>query len=316
MYSDPTRQAISNDALCREFESFLLTEPLKPESIRNYLSRLVSAAQVFSEYIPNNDSTFSRVNPVRNLLTANADDLRIVLRILTPSSSSDLSPLVALKRFFSWAKETGKVTADPTIELRSSKTIDKALFLSTGQIDALLAQPDPTTLIGARDHALLLAFYLTAIRPCEIHAAKIADWSSIVRLLSVGPPAKRLVQFPVEAADALDHYLRLRAQAGPTSTASWLFSTDSGKPLDNYLLMQIGSIYAQSAGCIDSMGGQPISSLRDSGIAHRVLLYNSNVKAEMDRLGVKPKARGFIDRWTQRLAVMSPQDLNTEPVKV
>lgn len=84
--------------------------------------------------------------------------------------------LAALRGFHKYLVTDGLSSRDPTINLetpRGWKRLPKTL--SSADVEALLKQPDPATLIGLRDKAMLELLYATGLRVSELVGLKLND---------------------------------------------------------------------------------------------------------------------------------------------
>jgi integrase/recombinase XerD len=85
--------------------------------------------------------------------------------------------LVPVKGLFDWLSRTGAVISNPATSLSLPKTEDRipSAVLSVDEVEAVLAQPDPSTTLGLRDRAILEVLYSTAIRRSELTKVLVAD---------------------------------------------------------------------------------------------------------------------------------------------
>lgn len=81
-----------------------------------------------------------------------------------------------LRTFYAFLQLEGVVTESPA-ELLAPGRPDDAIpgTLSPGQVDRLLAAPDPRTAVGRRDRAVLELLYATGCRASEVSAMRLTD---------------------------------------------------------------------------------------------------------------------------------------------
>ncbi|PIE21394.1 MAG: site-specific tyrosine recombinase XerD [Arachnia propionica] len=122
--------------------------------------------------------------------------------------------VVAVRGLHRFALEERLATADPAAEIHPPKLpqrLPKALSVS--QVQQILATPDPATLVGLRDAALLELLYGTGARVSEICdldvdevTAMLADEQAGLRLIGKGNK-ERVVPVGSYAREAVSAYL-------------------------------------------------------------------------------------------------------------
>jgi len=140
----------------------------------------------------------------------------VVLRNSNYSKSTTARKLAALRSFYKYLVRQNIVESSPVSVIRTPKQ-DKRLpkCLDLQQIDALLAAPDVSTLLGARDRAILETIYSGGLRISELVALEIADLDEFGQLMRIRGKGKkeRLAPLGRCALEAIDHYLGKRSQA-------------------------------------------------------------------------------------------------------
>jgi integrase/recombinase XerC len=118
--------------------------------------------------------------------------------------------LAALRTFGRYLRREGRLETDPAalvVGPRARQTIPAHLDL--GEVERLLAVPDPETWLGRRDRAILELFYASGLRLSELVALDLGDIDLGARLVRVmGKGSKeRIVPFNRATAGALRSYL-------------------------------------------------------------------------------------------------------------
>jgi integrase/recombinase XerD len=125
------------------------------------------------------------------------------------SSRSVARQLATLRVFFRFAVMEGLLPEEPTLNLEAPR-VWKSLpvFLSLSQVEKLLAMPDSSTPLGARDAAMLEVLYSTGLRVSELVGLRMAEMDlamGCVRCVGKGNK-ERLVPLGRAAVLALRRY--------------------------------------------------------------------------------------------------------------
>jgi integrase/recombinase XerD len=142
----------------------------------------------------------------------------------------------ALRAFFRFAVAESLMAVDPCAELPAPKARRRLpRVLDPGQVERLLAAPNPEKPLGSRDRALMEVLYATGARVSEVadlRTDSVMDELQVVRC--EGKRNKhRLVPLGRRAREALSHYLQrergVLAARGPN--APQLFLSRNGRRL-------------------------------------------------------------------------------------
>ncbi len=120
--------------------------------------------------------------------------------------------------------------------------------LSVEEVDAILACPDPSTLMGARDKALLQLMHNSGARVQELADITINDvrFDAPATVTVTGKGRKtRVIPLWEETAEMLTHYLELRKQLGIDS--KHLFLSSRGGPMTRFGIGRRVALHAQGA---------------------------------------------------------------------
>jgi integrase/recombinase XerD len=149
---------------------------------------------------------------------------------LSPTSAARL--VAALRGFYRFLRLIGSVAQNPAEELRAPRVFASLpRFLSTADVDTLLAAPDVTTPKGLRDRALIEVLYATGLRVSELVGLRQSDLRLDQGYLQcAGKGGKqRIVPIGDEAVNWVRRYIR---EARPALTkrrdSPWLFVNARG----------------------------------------------------------------------------------------
>jgi integrase/recombinase XerC len=144
------------------------------------------------------------------------------------SASTLARKIATLRSFYKWALKRTIVKANPMILIRTprqTKRLPKAI--SVEQVEQLLAAPDDTATLGARDRAILETLYSTGIRVSELVGLNVEDLDETGEALRVRGKGRRerLVPLGSHALTALRHYIHT-LQGDPQFKTAWQEAED------------------------------------------------------------------------------------------
>lgn len=189
----------------------------------------------------------------RRLLKMDTDQVREFLGFLRERNyckSTVARKLATLRSFFKFLVRRSYLPSNPVASIRTPKQ-DKRLpkCLEIEQIEKLLSNPDTTTLLGARDRAMLEMLYSTGMRVSELIALNVADVDLGQNVVKVSGKGKkqRVIPLGPGAVQTVLHFLDLRRSdpRSPAFDADALFINKHGqrlstrsvrRKLDKYLL--------------------------------------------------------------------------------
>jgi integrase/recombinase XerD len=127
------------------------------------------------------------------------------------SARSAARLLSCLRGFYRHLLREGRIRVDPSARVESPRT-GRPLPKSLGEedVDALLAAPDTSTVIGLRDRAMLELLYACGLRVSELVTLELGGLNlsqGVVRIMGKGAK-ERLVPVGDEALAWLGRYLR------------------------------------------------------------------------------------------------------------
>lgn len=160
--------------------------------------------------------------------------------------------LAAIKTFFHFLARTVPelMHANERIQAIRQKSSEHhpPPSLTIEEVDAILACPNPSTLMGARDKALLQLMYNTGARVQELADITIDDvrFDAPATVTVTGKGRKtRVIPLWEETAEMLTYYLELRKQLGIDS--EHLFLSSRGGPMTRFGIGRRVALHAQSA---------------------------------------------------------------------
>lgn len=209
------------------------------------------------------------------------------------AASSICRALITIKVFFRFLKREGYVAVDIAHYLETPKLWQLIpTVLSAGEVDRLLSQPDPTTLIGSRDRAVLELLYASGLRVSELCHLSIYDVDDhFVRIKGKGGK-ERLIPLGSKALAAVDQYLLSYRSAFDSEQLLALFVNKNGKPLDRITVWKRIKYYVKKAGLQKNISPH---TLRHSFATH-LLDNGADLRVIQEMLG--HSHIGSTDRYT------------------
>ena len=159
--------------------------------------------------------------------------------------------LSVFRRYYAWALREHRVSADPTMRIRSAKQPPRfPTTLTEAQVEALLAAPDVETALGLRDRTMLELMYASGLRVSELVSLKTVEVGlneGVVRVMGKGSK-ERLVPFGEEAHGWISRYLRdARPALIGARAADALFVTARGEGMTRQQFWNIIKRHARAA---------------------------------------------------------------------
>jgi len=175
------------------------------------------------------------------------------------ASSTVARKVAAIKSFFHYLVDQGKLADDPTATLDSPKVrkrLPKAIDQS--DLERLLEEPSrEQTPKALRDRALLEILYATGLRVTELVSLNVDDVdlaSGTLRLVRAKDKAERIVPIHQRAIDPLSAYLdqgRIQLLKDPKEPA--LFLNHRGRRLTRQGLWLIVKHYVREVGIVEDV---------------------------------------------------------------
>jgi len=142
--------------------------------------------------------------------------------------------LASIRNFFLFLIREGVVATDPTADLprpRNWKRLPR--FLTSNEVDRLLAAPDGAGAVEARDRAMIELLYATGVRVSELVKVRAQDLDRELGVLRTeGKGGKhRLIPVGRSALRAVEAYGPARSLLLGRRSSEYLFVTARGGPL-------------------------------------------------------------------------------------
>ena len=193
----------------------------------------------------------------RTFLTATREDIRGYLEVLFRrgvSARSVARHLFAMRNLYRFLTQEHTITCNPTAEVKAPRLgRDLPHYLSTEEVEKLLAAPDTSTAAGLRDKAMLELLYATGMRVSELVSLQCddLDWNlGLIRCRGKGGK-ERLIPVGKVALKATESYLRDgRGSFLRKPQASHLFLNQRGGALSRVGFWKILRRYGRQAGVL------------------------------------------------------------------
>ena len=239
------------------FVADLRRQEVAAKTVASYQSDLTGFARWFTNST-GEEFTTAAVTPT------DVRDYKAYLRTIRRRQAATVNwRLAALRRFFGWAKATGRIRELPTEGVTGVPSAPRSpKSLTKREVDRLLREAEKAQ--NKRNLAILLLLRHTGIRVGELCNLRLGDVTTSERkgsLLVRGKGDKdRVLPLNADVRQALDAYRAVR----PTVSDDHLFIGQRGEPLQPEAVQLIVRKYAQRAG----LPGVTPHSLRHSFAKH------------------------------------------------
>lgn len=260
-------------SLISRFSAHLLAEKgLSANTVRSYELDL----NAFSTYLANLGTAVEEVQ------MAHLEDYLLHLAQSGLSPASARRALSCIRHFFKFLVLQGVIETSPATEIKAPRLWGNLPgFLTSREVESLLAEPDTDGPNGLRDKALLELMYASGMRVSELCGLRTVDLSledAFVRCIGKGSKM-RLIPIGSVAVEWTKKYLvRARPRLLKERHSPFLFVSRTGRPLSRQFVWQMMSRYALACGLPKEKGHPHI--LRHSFATH--LLEN-----DADLLSIK-----------------------------
>ena len=262
----------------KEYQKHLLAiRQLATPTVRNYMNDL----STFMNFLADGGCLDEITSPDRR-------QLRSYLAWLASrryAKASISRKLTALRTFFGWMQETGRVESNETDMVSAPKQPRMLPYVvSESEIERLLDVPDTSTTLGLRDRAILELIYASGVRVSEARSMDVADVGLKARECRVfGKGSKqRIVLLGGSAAKWLTEYItHSRLKLATRRSGDAMFLNNLGGRLSERGIQSIVKKHALAAG-LDAMFHT--HNLRHSFATH-LLNGGADLRVVQDLLG-------------------------------
>ena len=192
--------------------------------------------------------------------------------------------IAALKGWFQFMKEAGKIVKNPALELKPPK-IEKKLpdILEMEEVIKLLEAPEGSSPKELRDKAMLELLYATGIKVTELITLSISQINIQMNYIVCRDGNKdRIVPFGIKTREALLNYLEYsRGKMLKEAETEILFVNCSGSSMSRQGFWKLIKYYARKAGIKTEITPH---TLRHSFAAHLVE-NGADLKSVQEMLG-------------------------------
>ena len=166
--------------------------------------------------------------------------------------STMMRRLSSLRSWYDWMRREGFVKTNPARDVATPRQERKVpRFLDQGDVTRLIESADDTTMLGARDRAVMEMLYATGMRVSELAALALTDLHATdneMRVMGKGSK-ERWVYFGSRARDAVGRYLVFRRESGPAiaGRTDALFINARGTRLSDRSVRRIVERYVRAS---------------------------------------------------------------------
>ena len=244
----------------------------------NTLSSYLRDMRQFSEYVE------ERGISLRQVIRADIENYEKYLTLKGKSASTVTRAAASIKSFYNFMLARGLVAGNPAKGLAPTR-VERKLpqFLTSKEVELLLAQPECTDLKGFRDRAMLELLYATGIRVSELIGLNVEDLNlSVGMLRCAGKGKERVIPLYPAAVRALSDYVeRVRPQMVDDPGETALFVNVNGERMSRQGFWKLIKHYQAKAGIQKEITPH---TLRHSFAAH-LLENGADLQSIQEMLG-------------------------------
>lgn len=282
------------------------------EGFENYLSNVRhSSRNTIAAYIRDlvkleNFMEAQGKNSVEDITATSLTSYVLYLERQGLSSSTISRSIASIRAFFIYLLRQGRITQDPSEQLKPPRVEKKVPeILTVEEVDLLLKQPSGNNPKEIRDKAMLELLYATGIRVSELISLMLQDVNlklSYIRCCS--GEKERIIPFEKVAREAMVRYLNESREFLCRKDMDYLFSNCQGNPMTRQGFWKIVKHYAAQAGIEKDITPHMI---RHSFAAHLVS-NGADLRAVQEMLGHSDISTTQIYRRTKEIRIKEVYD--------
>lgn len=191
--------------------------------------------------------------------------------------------LVSINKFLSYLIRKRVIEEDPMESIHLPKVEkQQPTVISYEQMEALLHEPDLSTLHGKRDRAILEILYATGIKASELIQLQVSDVNLRFGCITVRSQGhERVIPLGKVALEVLSDYLAQLPQ-NALEEGEYLFNTRLGQAFTRQGIWKLVKQYARKLGMGEKIS---LQTIRNSFAAH-MIDNGADLKSMQELLGV------------------------------
>lgn len=207
------------------------------------------------------------------------------LKMSGKSAATVNRKLASVRSFFNFLINSGLISSNPTVDIKSPKIERKELeYLTLEEVDKLLEMPDDS-IKGIRDRAILEVLYATGIRVSELIEADLEDINMRMGFITCdGEQSKaRIVPLGRPARAALETYIyeARKALVRENTEEKALFVNYYGTRITRQGLWKVLKEYGEKAGIEKKL----TSNIMRNSFAVHMLQNGADLKSLQELMG-------------------------------
>lgn len=264
--------------LIHDFCQYLRVEGKSPHTIIAYQKDLLQLESFLRSFFEEGEVRITEIITLQ---------MRDFLRYRHDEGDSNrtlVRKLIAANMFFKYCQKTHVLENNPVARMSLPKFEKKLPKFFNEEDAALLVElPEPDTVFGLRNRAILELIYSSGLRASEVATTRITwlDMSKRVLLVHGKRNKARIVPVGKKAIQAIQRYLQIRPKLASEHSGDILFVSKSGRQLDQ---KEIWGILVKYLTAVAQQKGYSPHVLRHTFATH-LLKHGADLRAIQEMLG-------------------------------